>query len=81
MNAEESRKKAHERDHYEIKEISGLIEQAANSGQTRINLDRGLRDGTLQWLKDNGYKWQTTHYIDDNFSSQIIVSKGYISWH
>lgn len=57
MNAEEARRKSLENAQSEIDEVIALIDKAVNMAEMQISIGnyRKLKEGTLLWLKDNGY--------------------------
>ena len=68
MNAEEARKKSLEVTAPEIEKIKILIEEAVKLGKMYIVLDEGyfLKEGTLKWLKESGYKYHCDDPSDMN---------------
>jgi hypothetical protein len=59
MNAEEARKKSLETSNEEIEKIKFLIEQAVKQGKMSVEFEMNhfLKEGTINWLKENGYKY------------------------
>ena len=74
MNADETRKKSLEAANEEIAKIKILIGEAVKLGKMHITLEEGyfLKEGTLKWLKENGYKYhcdEPSDMVDGRFYS------------
>jgi hypothetical protein len=58
MNAEEARKRSLENVEKETKAVEYLIESATNDGTTQLRFETKFSDGTIEWLRKNGYKYE-----------------------
>jgi hypothetical protein len=63
MKAEEARKLALSNAQPEIEKVISLIKEAVAIGKLSIQIDR-VKPGTFQWLKENGYKYDTIQDSD-----------------
>lgn len=63
MNAQEARNKALQNADNEIVQIQNLIEVRVRGGYTTLELTFPIKEGSCEWLKQNGYQYHYFNFV------------------